>query len=112
MGSGYPDISWHGTQAWNADWSATSRLLAFLLCGKNARGGAQADNYIYVAFNTHWDAHWFELPGLPDGMQWHAAANTGAPSPDDIWDFGREPVLEDQNSILVGDRSTVVLVGK
>ena len=112
VGSGYPDISWHGTQAWNADWSGTSRLLAFLLCGKNARGGMEEDNYIYVAFNTHWDSYWFELPGLPEGMSWHVAANTGAPSPQDIWDVGQEHLLEDQQSIMVGDRSVVVLVGK
>ena len=39
VGSGYPDISWHGTRAWNADWSGGSRVLAFMLCGKHAKGG-------------------------------------------------------------------------
>ena len=38
-GSGCADISWHGTQAWSADWSAGSRVLAFMLCGKHAKGG-------------------------------------------------------------------------
>ncbi len=112
VGSGYPDISWHGTQAWNADWSGTSRLLAFLLCGENSRGGMEKDNFIYVALNTHWEDHWFEIPGLPEGSSWHVAANTGAPSPDDIFDVGDEPLLENQDGILVGNRSTVILVGK
>jgi glycogen operon protein len=112
VGSGYADITWHGTKAWSADWSDSSRTIAFMLCGKHAHGGAKPDNYIYVAMNVHWEAHWFDLPGLPDGMQWHVAANTGAPSPDDIWEPGREPVLADQGGLLVGDRSVVVLVGK
>jgi len=112
VGSGYPDISWHGANAWHADWSGASRLLAFMLCGKNARGGVETDDYIYVAMNVHWEAHWFELPGLPDGMQWRAFANTGVPSPGDIWDNGAGPLLEDQGGILVGERSTVVLIGK
>ncbi len=112
VGSGYADISWHGPQAWNADWSGTSRLLAFMLCGKHAYGGQRQDNYIYVAMNMHWDGHWFDVPGLPDGMKWHVAANTGAPSPDDIWAPGQEPALENQSGILLGDRSVVVLLGR
>ena len=71
VGSGYPDISWHGTAAWQPDWSGSSRTLAFMLSGKNARGGAVQDDFVYVAMNTHWDGHWFELPQLPDG---HAVA--------------------------------------
>lgn len=112
VGSGYADITWHGAKAWSADWSDSSRTIAFMLCGKHARGGAVQDNYVYVAINVHWEAHWFDLPGLPAGMQWHVAANTGAPSPDDIWAPGQEPLLSDQGGLLVGDRSVVVLVGK
>jgi isoamylase len=112
IGSGYADISWHGAQAWNADWSGSSRLLAFMLNGKHARGGMVADNDIYVAMNMHWEAHWFELPRLPEGKQWHVAANTGAPAPEDVWETGHEPVLVDQNGILVGDRSVVILLSK
>jgi len=111
-GSGYADITWHGTQAWNADWSGTSRVLAFMLCGLNAHGGQSQDDFIYVAMNMHWESLWFNLPGLPEGMRWHAAANTGAPSPEDIWTPGQEPALENQDGILAGDRSVVVLVGK
>lgn len=112
LGTGYPDISWHGIKAWRPDWSGTSRVLAFLLCGKHARGGTLIDNYVYVAFNTHWEALPFELPGLPNGMRWHVFANTGVASPQDIWEPGSEPLLDDQQTIVVGDRAAVVLVGK
>jgi len=112
VGSGYADVTWHGTQAWNADWSGSSRTLAFMLCGKHAKGGAEADDYIYVATNTHWDGHSFELPQLPDGRQWHVAANTIMPSPEDIWETGQEPLLDDQHNFFVGPRSAIVLVGR
>src|SRR5262249_47309709 len=63
-GSGYPDISWHGTQAWKPDWSPGSRTLAFLLCGQHAQRGSGHDNYLYVAMNTYWEALPFALPRL------------------------------------------------
>lgn len=112
VGSGYPDISWHGTQAWKPDWSDSSRLLAFRLDGKHARGGKVHDDDIYVAMNMHWDSHWFEIPGLPDGKNWHIFANTGATPPQDVWEVGSEPILENQHGILLGERSVVILVSK
>ncbi|MGF1492661.1 MAG: glycogen debranching protein GlgX [Microcoleaceae cyanobacterium] len=112
VGSGYGDITWHGLQAWNADWSPGSRTLAFMLCGKHACGGKTSDNYIYVAMNMHWETYIFELPRLPDGLQWHIFVNTGCVSPHDAWEPGMEPLLENQSSILLGDRSVVILVGK
>jgi glycogen operon protein len=111
VGSGYADITWHGTQAWNADWSGGSSVIAFLLCGKHAKGGMVRDDYIYVAINTYWDALPFEMPGLPEGLRWHVFANTGIAAPDDIATPGQEPLLADPH-VLVGGRSVVILVGK
>ena len=112
MGSGYADITWHGVQAWNADWSDTSRVLAFMLDGKHAKNGTARDDTIYVALNMYWDALPFELPRLPFGMNWHIAVNTSMPSPQDICEPGNEPVVGDQTHIFVGGRSVTVLVGR
>ncbi len=112
VGSGYADISWHGTKAWYADWAPYSRTIAFMLCGKHAKEGTVPDNYIYVAMNMHWESHWFEIPGLPEGMQWHVFANTGAVAPADICAPGSEVVLENQQGLMMGDRSVAILVGK
>lgn len=111
VGSGYADISWHGTKAWQADWSEQNRVLAFLLCGKHAKDGTVEDNYIYVAANTFWESLWFELPGLPSGMEWYVFANTGDEA-NSCFVPGSEPRLENQQGILVGDRSVLILVGK
>ncbi len=112
VGSGYADITWHGTKAWQTDWSNHVRTLAFMLCGQHALQGTVADNYIYVAMNMHWEAHWFEIPGLPNDLQWHVFANTGCNPPNDCYEPGTEPLLTNQSSMLLGDRSVVILVGK
>jgi glycogen operon protein len=111
-GSGRADITWHGTKAWQADFSGASRTLSFMLDGRHARGGAVRDDDIYVAMNMHWDAHWFEIPCPSEGAFWRVAANTGAQAPEDAWAPGMEPVLEDQRGILLGPRSIVVLAGR
>jgi isoamylase len=110
MGSGYADISWHGTQAWSADWSDSSRTLAFMLCGKHAKQGTVTDNYIYVAINMHWETQWFNVPGLPSDMKWHISVNTG--SEFDHFTIGSEPELEQQHGLLIRDHSVAILVGK
>ena len=112
-GSGYADITWHGTNAWNADWSPHNLTIAFMLCGKHAKGATKVDNYIYVAANMHWESHEFAIPELPQGMKWHIFANTSLPSPEDTQEPGKEiPFAENQYTYLVGDRSVVILVGK
>jgi isoamylase len=112
VGSGYPDISWHGVTAWMADWSGYSRTLAFMLCGRHARGGTVKDDYVHVIMNMHWEGCIFEPPSLPHGMTWRVFANTGATAPDDIWEPGTEPVLPDQRRFLTGPRSVAILVGR
>lgn len=108
----YPDISWHGTEANNPDWSEHCRTLAFMLCGKYAKGGTESDDFIYVAMNVHWESHSFELPKLPIGMKWHVFINTAMRPPEDIWEPDSEPMLQEQSWMMVGDRSVVVLVGR
>ncbi|HWG84024.1 MAG TPA: hypothetical protein VNT60_00975, partial [Deinococcales bacterium] len=112
VGSGYPDLSWHGTTAWHPDFSPGSHRLAFMLDGNHARGGTERDDFVYVALNAHWDGAGFQLPVLPQGHAWHVAANTGMRCPHDIYAPGQEVLLEDQGHILVGPRSSVILVGK
>jgi isoamylase len=106
-GSGYADITWHGTKAWSADWSFSSRVLAFLLSGQHCQ-----DDYIYVAMNMHFSPLEFELPRLPLGWQWFVFANTGCDHPEDIWEVDKELLLADQSSILIAERSLITLVGK
>ena len=103
LGKGVPDMSFHGTQPWQPDWSNSgSHTLAFMLGGDYAKGATQQDDHVYVAMNMYWDSVWFTLPKLPDGMNWYVSANTGVPSPEDSWAPGSEPLLSDQDNIVLG----------
>ncbi len=110
--SGLPDVSFHGTRAWWADYSPHSRVLAYLLDGSQARDGTVRDETIYAAFNSHWEALAFEVPAPPPGTRWHVFANTGLAAPDDICTPGTEPVLPRPSDLLVGGRSIVILVAR
>lgn len=112
-GSGYPDITWHGIRAWNPDFSDSSRTTAFMLCGKQT-SEHKKDDYIYVAMNMHWEAHCFEIPNLNvnTSIKWHVFVNTGVNPPEDNWEPGCESLLDNQQEILVGSRSVIILVGK
>lgn len=112
IGSGYPDVSWHGTYAWRPDWSEYSRTLAFMLCGKHARLQDTEDDYIYVAMNMHWEDHTFELPGLPVNLNWHLFADTSANAPVNSCEPGEESMIEDQDHRLINARSVCILVGR
>lgn len=78
IGCGYPDLSYHGEEAWRPDLNGYSRHAGAMYCGcyaKNRQG--QEDNFFYIAYNMHWISHTFALPKLPKGMEWYLLADTG-----------------------------------
>jgi glycogen operon protein len=107
VGSGFPDISFHGTQVWQPDFSGVSRCIAFRLDGAHA---SSPDNTIYVAMNMYWDGLPYELPGPGEGKIWKVAVNTSMPSPHDIYAPAEAPALDNQESVIVGPRSILVLI--
>ncbi len=109
VGSGLPDISFHGTQAWNCDYSGGSRCFSFLLCGQHAKEGRAKDEDIYVGFNMYWEALPFELPRPRQGAPWKVAVNTSMRPPYDICDSRQASPLDDQRQVIIGARSVVIL---
>ena len=83
-----------------------------MLNGRYAPTDGKPDDFIYVAINMHWEMHGFELPQLPQDMAWHVFANTGVLTPQDIFEPGKEPLVESQHEVLVGPRSIIILVGR
>jgi glycogen operon protein len=113
VGSGYPDISFHGTRAWQPDWSSYVLTMAFMLDGAHTvTYGHAPDDMIYMAFNMHWDSHIFQLPQLPANKNWHVFINTSPGVENIIHPPGAEILIKPQDHIWVGGRSVVVLVGK
>jgi isoamylase len=107
-GPGAPEVNWHGTRPWCADWSGTSRVLAFQRLGPSGDGM----DVVYVAMNMYWEPLEFGLPQPPQGRHWHRFADTSASSPQDICEPGTEPVLANQQQVQVGGRSVLILVAR
>ena len=83
--------------------------MAWLLCGKYAH---PAHEDIYVAVNSYWDGLPFQPPRSSGGGRWKVVINTSMPPPEDIFDPGCEPLLRDQERIVVGGRSVAVLASE
>jgi isoamylase len=106
VGSGNPDIGFHGTRVGQPDWGGVSTCLAYRLCGKHA---TPQDDDIYVAINMYWDGLPFQVPAPPAGKGWRVAINTSMRSPEDIFDSEGGPRV-DSAEVIVGGRSMMVLV--
>lgn len=112
IGSGYPDISWHGVLPWKPDWSLPSRSIAFMLCGRHGAAIGGPAHFTYCAFNMYHEPLDFTLPVLPKGAEWHRFADTSLPSPEDIAEPGAEIRLGAIKQLSITDRSTVILIGR
>lgn len=104
-GVGYPDLSYHSEEAWKVHLENYNRHIAMMYCGKN-------NDYIYIAYNMHWEVHSFALPSLPGGYVWETVLDTQ--------NAGMEPLdTKDSNTdfkavdhVDVSARSVKILVGK
>ena len=102
-----PDISFHSGEPWQAPRDDGEGVAGILFAGYDA---VQArDDIIYLGINVHWEAHSLTLPHLPGGLHWHIAVNTG--DEEHILFEAPLPVLAG-DSLLIGARSVIVLVGR
>lgn len=107
---GYPDLSYHGEEAWRPQFENYNRHLGILYCGKYAKiDRKKDDDFIYVAYNMHWDEHSFALPKLPKGFKWYEIINTQESG---TIPFSDKIILESQKSITVPPRTIIILTGK
>src|SRR5690606_28130263 len=107
IGSGYPDISWHGVQPWKPDWTLPSRSIAFMLCGKHGAAAGGPPHFIYCIFNMYHEPLEFTLPVLPRGMEWFRYLDTSLESPADIAEPGGELRLGAIKQITIENRTSV-----
>ncbi len=97
----YPDLSYHGEQAWYPQFQENVRHIGMLLCGKYARTSEKKeDATLYLAFNMHWEDKTFGLPALPKGRTWKC-----------VIDPMGQAQEEYKESFTIRGRSLVVLMG-
>lgn len=92
LACGYPDLSYHGLNAWRAQTMNYSRCIGMMYCGKYVKiNSTLEDDFFYIAMNMHWEKHAFGLPRLPKGMRWQKYLCTN--------EVDAEGELQDENII-------------
>jgi glycogen operon protein len=90
-GGRFADITWHGLELNEPDWSGGARVLAFMLDGtelapEDQVGTNERDDDFFVMMNGDQTKHAFYLPPTREGTTWIRIVDTGKASPEDILD--------------------------
>ena len=100
---GYPDLSYHGKDAWRLMADRLNREAGLMYCGRYApKDRAQEDDFFYIAMNMHWEPQRLALPDLPAGMRWEKVLDTQG----DVVETQADPLIK---SITVPGRCIQVL---
>ncbi|MCM1049414.1 MAG: hypothetical protein NC433_13420 [Clostridiales bacterium] len=67
---GFPDISFHGKDAWIPDMEADSRSLGIMYCTRYGNKGEADCGLLYIAVNMYWEPYSFGLPQISKGREW------------------------------------------
>jgi len=110
--TGYADITFHGVKPFECDYSAGSRVFAWMLNGNYAKNGTTTDDYIYIATNMYHEGVNLQLPALPHGMFWYVSANTGIVDGDCYFARGVEPLVTNIEQFMLGPHSIIILLGR
>ncbi len=102
LSCGYPDFSMHGTLPWKPELSEKSRFMGTMYCGKYAHFEGAEDDFIYVAYNMHWESKEVHLPILPKTLSWVCEEDTA----------GRMVTGEFVTSCEMAPRSVAVFVSR
>lgn len=77
LSCGYPDISFHGKEAWRPDTGSTSRSMGIMYCGCYGHmDEVMDDTLFYIGINMHWEVHDLGLPQPPKGKMWTMISST------------------------------------
>jgi glycogen operon protein len=97
-------VSWHGVEPNQPDWSDSSHAFAVTITSVGQRFRWHA------MVNAWWEPLTFRLPAADGGQEsWHRWIDTFRASPEDIMTWTSAPALEG-DTYTVGPRSIVVLI--
>ncbi len=103
------EVIWHGVEAYQPDFSVSSRSLAMVLVGD--RTGREADCDFYIVFNAWSGTLRFSVPPAPQSRPWRRIIDTSLTSPLDIVPFAEASVIAVGERYPVAPFSLVVLCG-
>lgn len=106
---GFPDLSYHGENAWLSSFSGDRQAVGMMYCGEYAKKeDGTWDDFIYVGYNFHSGLSLLALPKLPGKKQWRLVMDTSR---------GREAFLPEEEKISgaqlsMHGQSVALLLGK
>lgn len=102
LACGFPDISFHGREAWRPDTSPASRCMGIMYCGVyRALEEKEEECFFYIAVNMHWQVNYMGLPKLPKGMCWVYRASTGKEIPEMEEDAASQEICVPPRTIVL-----------
>lgn len=107
---GFPDLSYHGIDAWKPDFSGYSHSIGILYCENYGSGdsagkaSARQPELLYLAVNMYWQEQTFGLPRLK-GQRWRRILDSALENP---FEAEGEPEIAD-GRLTVGARTIVLL---
>ncbi len=104
LGYGYPDVSFHGKEAWVPEISDSDHGIAIMFYERYANVSNPKKSYVYIAYNLYWEEQEFALPRLPKDLGWVIEQET---------DETFVEILEhEEEKLHIPSRSICILVSK
>ncbi len=105
---GFPDLSYHGEQAWISSVGAKQQAVGVMYCGAyEKREDGSDDDMLYIGYNFHTEPQMLALPRLSDKERWYLCMDTARSEP-----FLARKELHEGAQIAVSGQSIVILIGK
>jgi isoamylase len=100
------DIKWFGPQGatpgWTDPWRKSFACLIF----------GQSEPDLFLMFNAGAEPVDFSIPPPQGNRIWRLAVDTSRPAPEDLYEAGKEPSMQDQISFRVEPRSSAILLSR
>ena len=82
LACGYPDVSYHGSQAWRPELENYNRHVGILYAGAYGKNNRKEYyNSLFIAYNMHWKKRKLALPKLTKGKNWYLLSTTEETTP-------------------------------
>ncbi len=106
---GFPDLSYHGENAWVSTFPRERTAVGMMYCGAYAaREDGTEDDFVYVGYNFHSGIARLALPKLPEKRNWYLVMDTSRKK--DAF-FGEEEKMTEPHVSMKG-QSVILLLGK
>ena len=97
----FPEISFHGEEAFAIDSAAYVRQMGILYGGAYGNRKGETESHLYIAMNMHWMEQKLALPLLPKGQYWEQILDTVSEMPFEKRDVSDMNILMEGRSIRV-----------